>query len=96
MWFNFSESSLDLFFRRIRIVATAITEIATRETTTISKTNCISEDDDYLNFFNPPIIIPLGTPLEFPHVTCPIIYKIVLIHACQWLNREYTFFVIGS
>ncbi len=50
MWFNFSESSLDLFFRRIRIVATAITEIATRETTTISKTNCISEDDDYLNF----------------------------------------------
>ena len=27
MWFNFSESSLDLFFRRIRIVATAITEI---------------------------------------------------------------------
>ena len=32
------------------MIATAITEIATRETTTISKANCISEDDDYLNF----------------------------------------------
>ncbi len=37
--------------------------------------NCIPKNNNYLIFFNPPIIITFGTPLEFPHITSAIIYE---------------------